>query len=108
MGRDGKMPGQGELWPALIWWAGFVLLLAVIAVMARNKHYRDFPFMFAYTLVVCANEIIRYIVVSRGPIEYFYAYWIGEAFTVAISFAVLYEVYLVRLFPSFYTTPIYR
>lgn len=91
-----------------MWWAGFVLLVAIIAAMARNKLYRDFSFMFAYTLVVCASEIIRHIFISRGPIEYFYIYWIGEALTVAISFAVLYEVYLVRLFPTFYNTPIYR
>ena len=92
------MPRLGDIWPELMWWAVLVLLLAVIAAMARHKHYREFPFMFAYMLVVCAGTIIRHIVMNQASvIKYFYVYWITEAVMVAISFAVLYEVYLVRL-----------
>src|SRR5215469_1312340 len=85
------------------------LLLAVVAVMVYRKLYREFPFFFTYLVTVIAAEVIRQVIFHfRMWTLYFYIYWITEALAVLISFFVLYEVFLVRLFPGFNITVIYR
>ena len=100
-----------EFWPDLIFWAVFVLLIAAAALMIWRRLYREFPFLFAYFLIEIAAGIARYIVIFRfttHSMPYFYAYWLSEALIVIASFAVLYEVFLIRMFPSFQTTPFLR
>lgn len=100
-----------KLWPDLIFWVEFVLLIAVAALMMWRRLYREFPFLFAYFGVEIAAEIVRrgfVMAFSTRSMQYFYAYWLTEALTVTAAFAVLYEVFLVRLFPAFHRTPIYR
>jgi hypothetical protein len=45
---------------------------------------------------------------TTHSMPYFYAYWLSEAFGVIAAFAVLYEIFLVRMFPSFHSTPFFR
>jgi len=100
-----------EIWPDLVFWVEFVLLIAVAALMVRRRLYREFSFLFAYFIVVIVGEIVRrsfIVAYSTRSLQYFYAYWLSEALTVLAAFAVLYEVFLVRLFPSFHRTPFYR
>ena len=87
---------------------GIPLVLAVIGVMTYRKLYRSFFFFFAYLLAVTATEAARHIFLHRPPMQYFYVYWITEAVEVLLAFLVLYEVFLIRLFPGFNITPIYR
>lgn len=84
------------------------IVLAVVVVMVVRKLYREFPFFFAYLFVVLIGDVIRLIFLKGPYIEYFYAYWITEAADVFVAFLVLYEVFLLRLFPGISLTPIYR
>ena len=100
-----------EFWSNFLFWAEFVLLIAVVALMVWRRLYREFLFLFSYFLTDVGAAIVRHAMlhhVSVLSIQYFYAYWLTEAVTVLVAFAVLYEVFLIRLFPSFHTTPIYR
>lgn len=102
---------MAELWPELIFWIEFVFLIAVAALMIWRRLYREFPLLFAYfALEICAAIVRRSFVFmyTTRSMPYFYAYWLTEAFTVLASFAVVYEVFLIRMFPSFHTTPIAR
>jgi hypothetical protein len=84
------------------------LLLVVAGVMIYRKLYREFPFFFVYLLAAAANEVIRLIFLHGPWIQYFYAYWLTEGVDVFLAFLVLYEVFLLRLFPGINITPIYR
>lgn len=85
------------------------LIVAVLVVVCYRKLYREFPFFSSYLLIVVLADVIRFAVFQhRIPMEYFYTYWITEALEVLLAFLVLYEVFLIRLFPGFTITPIYR
>lgn len=88
---------------------GPLLLLVVAGVMVYRRLYREFPFFFTYILTVVSADVIRFIVVRVSPaLPYFYTYWIIEAVEVMLGFLVLYEVFLIRMFPGFRITAIYR
>jgi hypothetical protein len=87
---------------------GIPLVTLVAAVMLYRRLVREFPFFFAYLCVVLAAEGIRHAFLHRAWIQYFYIYWLSEAAVVVMSFLVLYEVFLLSLFPGFNITPIYR
>jgi hypothetical protein len=93
---------------SIIFFLDLALLLAVMLVVAYRRLYKDFPFFFGYLLVVLCAELIRHVVLRFGSMKYFYAYWVSEAVIVLIAFLVLYEVFLIRLFPGFNIIPIYR
>lgn len=84
------------------------LVLGVAALMVYRKLYLQFPFFFVYLFAVVFGEIIRRAFLRPPALHYFYVYWIVEAVTVFLAFLVLYEVFLLRLFPGFTITPIYR
>jgi len=93
--------------------AGYIepaLLLIVVSVLVYRRFYRQFPFFFTYVLSVLSVELIRFMVhrFRTSLLQYFYTYWITEALEVALGFLVLYEVFLIRLFPGFNITVIYR
>ena len=78
-------------------WISPVILQAIIlATMLARRLYRDFPMFLGYTifeilfvfycLVVDLNPAVPYSL-------YFYSYWIGKAIEVALSFAVIHEIF---------------
>jgi hypothetical protein len=86
-------------------------LLVLIAVMIYRRIYREFPFFFSYILAVLGAGVIRLIVLRipwTSARQYLYTYWSTEAVLVLLGFLVLYEVFLIRLFPEFNTTRVYR
>lgn len=102
---------MSALWSDLFLWVGVAFLVAVAALMVWRRLYREFPFLFTYFISEITASIIRgsfLLYVSVLSTEYFYAYWLTEAATVLAAFAVLYEIFLIRMFPSFHTTPIAR
>jgi hypothetical protein len=85
------------------------LTFIVAAMMVYRKLYKEFPFFFTYVVIVIMGELLRQFIFHRGlAIAYFYTYWITEALEVVLGFLVLYEVFLIRLFPQFNVTVIYR
>jgi hypothetical protein len=100
-----------EFWSDVLFWVEFVLLLAAAALMVWRRLYREFSFLFGYFVAVILAALIRWsfdLVFTTHSMPYFYAYWLSEAFTVVVAFAVLYEIFLVRMFPSFHSTPFFR
>ncbi len=93
---------------SVVSFAGLPLIAAVMAVMIWRRLYREYPFFFTYLFVVIAAEIVRHAVLDPRSLQYFYFYWITEGLGVFVAFLVLYEVFLIRLFPGFNITPIYR
>lgn len=98
------------LWSDLFFWVEFVLLIAAAAVIIWRRLYREFPLLLMYFCVEISASIVRraFLLYSRAPVQYFYAYWASEAFIVVTSFVALYEVFLIRLIPSFHSTPVYK
>ena len=96
---------------SIISWAGYALLVALAVLMIWRRLYREFPFLFAYFVVLMLAAVLRRAFLLYFPVRsfpYFYAYWLSDAVTVAAAFAALYEVFLIRLFPSFHSTPVYK
>ncbi|HEY6251063.1 MAG TPA: hypothetical protein VI685_13965 [Candidatus Angelobacter sp.] len=88
---------------------GSPLVLMVVAVMVYRRLYREFPFFLTYLLTVVIAGIMRVVFFHYRMVNsYFYTYWITEAAEVLLAFLVLYEVFLVRLFPGFNITSVYR
>jgi hypothetical protein len=86
-----------------------VLLLTVAGIMMHRRLYREFPFFFTYLTTVVVAELIRFTLFHlKIVLLYFYIYWATEALEVMLGFLVLYEVFLIRLFPGFNITIIYR
>ena len=87
---------------------GIPLVVATLVVLIYRRLHRSFPFFFIYLLTVVATEALRHFLLHRPPMQYFYTYWATEAVEIFLAFLVLYEVFLLRLFPGFIITPIYR
>jgi hypothetical protein len=83
-------------------------VLAVAIVVFYRRLYREFPFFFSYLMTVVVVEVIRLTLQHRSQILYFYVYWATETIVVLLAFLVLYEVFLLRLFPGINITPILR
>lgn len=102
---------MAKFWSDLLFWVEVALLIAATTLMVWRRLYREFPFLYAYFSAVIVAAIVRWSFLLRVSVlsnQYFYAYWISEAFTVLMAFVVLYEIFLIRMFPSFHTTPIAR
>ena len=84
--------------------------MILAGVLVYRKLYREFPFFFTYIVTVISVEVTRFLVhlFQTTRVPYFYTYWITEAVEVLLAFLVLYEVFLIRLFPGFNITRIYR
>lgn len=96
---------------SLLEFVGWPLLLILAAILVYRRLYRRFPIFFAYILTVILVDAIRFFVHRvrwTTTLQYFYTYWITEAVEVLLGFLVLYEVFLIRLFPEFNTTRVYR
>lgn len=86
-------------------------LLFLLGLIIWRKIYREFPFFFAYVLAAVGAGVIRLFVRRvrwTTVLQYYYTYWITEAVLVLLGFLVLYEVFLIHLFPAFNTTRVYR
>jgi hypothetical protein len=100
-----------EFWSDLIFWLEFVLLIVAAVLMIWRRLHREFPFLFAYYLSEITVGIVRrsfILAFTTHSMPYFYAYWLSETFTLLAAFAALYEVFLIRMFPTFQTTPFFR
>jgi len=60
-------------------------------MMWHRKLYRELPVFFSYLVYMCVRTIV-----SRGFMgspNYFYAYWVGDLVSMALGFAVIYELF---------------
>lgn len=76
-------------------WGAEIVLMAVLAdIIAKYRHYCDFP---AFALFVCVSLVkslgLIAISVVGTPEAYFYAYWIAQVFVISCLFCVVHEVF---------------
>jgi hypothetical protein len=84
-----------------LWFAHPVLQLGVAGVMFQRKVYRKFPVFFAYIL----SQVVIFAVVfsvEANAYEFFYAYWLTAAVSLALGFWVIYEIFL-DIFQPYHT-----
>lgn len=74
---------------------GTLLQCVIPIVCLRRKLYRTLPWFFAYNLYSIFQTIVDMAVLaSKSSVEtYFYTYYVLQAFILAISFGVIYEVF---------------
>jgi hypothetical protein len=75
-----------------IWVAGIGLQVLLAAVLLYRRTWRRFPLFAAYAFFNLLEAPIAYSV-SGNKLAYFYVYWICEAVSILLGFAVVYEIF---------------
>jgi hypothetical protein len=75
------------------WLAAFLIRCAILVLMWEKGLARTFPVFFSYTLVVNLRSGVGLYLTSVDLNLAFYAYWIGEAVSVALGLAVIGELF---------------
>ncbi|MGH6630948.1 MAG: hypothetical protein ACREB3_14560, partial [Burkholderiales bacterium] len=69
-----------------------VLQAFLAAGMLRLRSHRHFPWFFSYTVFDVVSSVCLFVLVHQKYQVYFYGYWIAEAVSVLLGFAVIYEI----------------
>jgi hypothetical protein len=83
------------LWHFL-WIAPRALQAFIVIIMIRRKSFREFPMFFAYTvlqLVLGGTLFAMDHMSAVSPYEYWVAHWIFLMGSIALRFAVVYEIF---------------
>ena len=75
-----------------IWLAGIGLQVMLAAVLLYKKRWQNFPLFSAYALFNLFQAALLYSVAGHR-IAYFYVYWVGEAISIMLGFAIVYEIF---------------
>jgi hypothetical protein len=75
-----------------VWLSGLVLLALTAGLLYVRGLHREFPWFFAYLLLVLLRSPVLYFL-KADRTTYFYSYWIVEGITVCLSLLVIYEIY---------------
>src|ERR1700694_2495613 len=73
-----------------LWVLPLVLQIAIALVMLRRKLITIFPIFFSYTVIVLCREILL-LFLKMGKV-YALIYWYGEALSVLLGLAVIFEI----------------
>jgi len=74
------------------WLAGIVFQAAVVVVLGLKRAWRKFPLFTCYSVFNLCSAVLIYLA-QPHRLFYFYSYWIAEAASIILAFAVLYEVF---------------
>jgi hypothetical protein len=85
-----------------LWMAHPLLQAAIAMVMFRRGLHRKFKFFFTYIVVQIASFSVIFPAYAYNHFVYFYSYWFGNAISVVLGFAVIYEIFL-DVFRPFHT-----
>ena len=81
----------------ILWLTPLFLQIAVMFVMLRRRLVGSFPLFFSYTVViVCRESILLFL--RKGGL-YFLIYWWGEALSILLGLAVIFEI-LAHILPK--------
>ncbi len=75
----------------VLWWGEPALMSMIAVAMFRRRLNRDFPFFFNYVILQILTFVVEFPL--RGWSNYYYVYWMFSALSVAVSFAVLLEIF---------------
>ena len=92
----------------LIDWMALPSLALLAGILLYRKWQREFPFFLAYIVATDAIGIARLLASQIGGKVYYYVYWGSDIVVVVFAFLATYELFIKRLFPSFYKTGFYR
>src|SRR5262245_54217939 len=89
-------------------WFPVIAVTLLALVFLRRRLWRELPFFFLYLVSVLLLVAVAFVAMKAGKKVYFYTYWISDLVASTIVFLPMYEVFLRRLFKSFYRTRLYR
>jgi hypothetical protein len=75
-----------------LWFVPAILQAGAAILMLRRKMHAELPMFFSYLVFKVALTAILFPLRRYAP-HYFYAYWIGEAISLILGLAVIYEVF---------------
>jgi hypothetical protein len=85
-----------------LWIAHPVLQLGIAAIMLWRGLHRKFKFFFGYILTQVVTFAVVFPALWHNYSAFFYLYWVCDALSVALGFAVIHEVF-VDVFRLFHT-----
>lgn len=74
------------------WLAGMVFQAALVVVLTLKSSWKKFPLFTCYSVFNLCSAVLIYLA-QPHRLFYFYSYWIAEAASIILAFAVLYEVF---------------
>ena len=89
-------------------WLGLPILLAIAVLLFKRKAQREYPYFFAYIVLVELAGMVRLLVLELVPKRYFGTFWVTNILIAVFGFLVSYELFARRLFPRFFTVALYR
>jgi hypothetical protein len=87
-------------------WIGLPALALLAGILLYRRWYREFPFFCLYVIGAEVIGLVR--LATSGLHSYLKIYWISDTFIAALAFFASYELFVKRLFPSFYKVRFYR
>lgn len=75
-----------------LWVAGMFLQATLVVVLALNRAWKTLPVFTVYSAFSLFSALLTYLA-QPYRFFYFYSYWITEAASMTLGFAVLYEVF---------------
>ena len=76
----------------VLWLTPGAVRLCLVLYMLRRGLFREFPAFFTYLAFHSLKTAVLLPLLGRSPWGYFYVFWIGEAFSFVLGFAVIYEI----------------
>lgn len=76
-----------------LWIAPALVLAYVSTMMVRRNLKQQYPFFFSYLVFQVVGFLAQFAVYMLWPRQYYFEYWTGAVLSIAISFAVIYELF---------------
>jgi hypothetical protein len=83
---------QFSLTDYVLWLASPIFQMGVLLALFRRGLYKEYPYFCNYTILQVLT-VIFLLFVRNAPYLYYYGYWVINAVSVLISFAVLQEIF---------------
>jgi hypothetical protein len=80
-----------------LWWLEQVLRFVLVVFLLRGKALSRYPVFFVYALWVMVDGIARMFVYAYRPQGYLQLYWYTEFVSVALGYALVWEIYKLTL-----------
>jgi len=89
-------------------WASLPVMAVIIALFVWRRLHREYPLFFLFLVVTELVGLLRLGARYGSSQTYFYVYWISDLLFDFVSLLAIYELFLLRLFPHFHKTRVYR
>jgi len=92
----------------ITYWFCTPALAVLVGLLFGRRLVRQFPFFLIYVVVACLRDLVGLWAYYRSPANYFSIYWISYLVSAFCIFLATFELFIKRLFPSFYKVLFYR